>query len=55
MEGGKKRLMGDLQREANTGEVKSLKDENGESKKLLAEVMLKNRQLRRACRDGEGG
>ncbi len=55
MEGGKRRLMGDLQREANTSEVKELKSENGELKKLLAEVMLRNRQLRRACRDGEGG
>ena len=55
MEGGKKRLMGDLQREANTTEVNELRNENGELKKLLAEVMLRNRQLRRACRDGEGG
>jgi transposase len=55
MEGGKKRLMGDLQREANTDEVNELKEENGELKKLLAETMLQNRQLRRTCRTGEGG
>lgn len=47
MEAGKKRLNGDTQREANTSEVKELKDENGSLKELVAELSLENRLLKK--------
>jgi transposase len=37
MEAGKKRLSGDTMREANTTEVRHLKDENSDLKELVAE------------------
>ncbi len=47
MEAGKKRLTGDTMREANTSEVKDLKDENRSLKELVAELSLKNRDLKK--------
>ena len=47
LEAGKKRLMGDTMREANTGEVKNLRDENAELKAVAAELLLKNRILKK--------
>ena len=47
MEAGKKRLTGDTMREANTSEVKDLKDENSSLKELVAELSLKNRTLKK--------
>ena len=47
MEAGKKRLSGDTQREANTSEVKELKDENRSLKELVAELSLDNRELKK--------
>ena len=47
MEAGKKRLSGDTMREANTSEVKVLKDENQSLKELVAELSLKNRDLKK--------
>ena len=47
LEAGKKRLMGDTMREANTGEVKNLRDENTELKSVVAELLLKNRVLKK--------
>ena len=47
MEAGKKRLSGDTMREANTSEVKGLKDENRSLKELVAELSLKNRDLKK--------
>ena len=47
MEAGKKRLSGDTQREANTSEVKELKDENRSLKELVAELSLVNRELKK--------
>ena len=47
LEAGKKRLMGDTMREANTGEVKNLRDENAELKAVVAELLLKNRVLKK--------
>lgn len=48
MEAAKKRMMGDTQREANTDEVKALRDENDELKKLVAELSLKNKVLKKS-------
>ena len=47
MEAGKKRLSGDTMREANTPEVKELKDENSSLKELVAELSLDNRDLKK--------
>ena len=47
MEAGKRRLSGDTMREANTSEVKELKDENRSLKELVAELSLKNRDLKK--------
>jgi len=47
MEAGKKRLSGDTMREANTSEVKELKDENLSLKELVAEISLDNRDLKK--------
>ena len=47
MEAGKKRLSGDTMREANTSEVKELKDENHSLKELVAELSLDNRDLKK--------
>lgn len=48
LEAGKKRLAGDTQREANTGEVKELRRENGQLKEALAEEILENRLLKKS-------
>ena len=53
MEAGKKRLSGDTMREANTSEVKELKDENGSLKELVAELLLDNRDLKKNL-NGDG-
>jgi len=47
LEVGQKRLMGGAMREANTGEVKNLRDENAELKAAVAELLLKNRVLKK--------
>ena len=46
LEAGKKRLLGDTTREATAPEVKSLRDENGRLKQVLAETVLENRLLK---------
>ena len=48
LEAGKKRLMGDTVREANSGEVTDLKKENEHLKQLVAEIALKNRVLKKS-------
>jgi transposase len=48
MEAGKKRLNGDTQREANTDEVKSLRNENDTLKKLLAELYLEKEMIKKS-------
>ncbi len=54
MEAGKKRLTGDIQREANSSEVKDLRRENSQLKEALAEEMLENRLLKKSViEDGE--
>lgn len=47
LEAGKKRLMGDTMRDANTDEVKDLRHENTELKAIVAELFLKNRVLKK--------
>ncbi len=47
LEAGKRRLSGDTQREATTGEVIELRRENEELKKLLAETYLENRLIKK--------
>ncbi len=47
LEAGKKRLMGDTMREANTDDVKELKGENSELKQVVAELLLQNRVLKK--------
>jgi len=39
--------MGGAMREANTGEVKNLRNENAELKAAVAELLLKNRVLKK--------
>ena len=53
LEAGKKRLQGDTEREATSGEVTSLKRENDQLKALVAELSLKNRVLKKSS-DGLG-
>ena len=48
MEAGKKRLNGDTQREANTDEVRYLKNENDQLKKHLAELYLENQLIKKS-------
>ena len=52
MESGKKRLSGDTMREANTSEVQALRYENSQLKELAAELLLRNRVLKKNM-DGE--
>ena len=47
MDAGKRRLTGDTMREANTSEVKELKDENRSLKELVTELSLDNRDLKK--------
>lgn len=52
LEAGKKRLSGDIEREASSDEVKGLKRENGHLKEALAEEMLENRLLKKSVIEG---
>ena len=54
LEGGKKRLAGDTVREANSNEVTSIRRENEQLKQLAAELMLKNRVLKKSLRGMDG-
>ena len=47
LEAGKKRLAGDTKREATSSEVSDLRQENEQLKQLVAEVLLKNRFLKK--------
>ncbi len=47
LEAGKKRLMGDTLREANSSEVSGLRRENDQLKALVAELALRNRVLKK--------
>ena len=48
LEAGKQRLAGDIKREANSSEVTDLKKENGQLKRLVADIMLKNDVLKKS-------
>lgn len=54
LEAGKRRLTGDLKREATSGEVISLRQENVQLKQLVAELLMRNRLLKKTS-DGLGG
>ena len=47
LEAGKKRLSGDTQREATSDEVTTLKRENDDLKRVLAETFLKYEQIKK--------
>ena len=47
MEAGKKRLMGDTMREANTDEVEEIRQENLHLKQLVADLALKHSVLKK--------
>ncbi len=53
MEAGKKRLAGDIVRQANTGEVVDLKKENTDLKQAVAELYLRNDWLKKSL-TGQG-
>ncbi len=48
LEAGKARLTGDTRRQANSSEVQDLRGENEQLKQALAELLLKNRQLKKS-------
>jgi transposase len=55
LEAGKKRLAGDTVREANTGEVKSLRKEARDLKEVVAEQTLELRLLKKSMYEGGDG
>ncbi len=48
LEAGKKRLNGDIVREATSPEVSDLREENSQLKQLVAEVLMENRMLKKS-------
>ena len=48
LEAGKRRLAGDVTRDASSSEVRELKDENQDLKINLAEAVVKNRLLKKS-------
>jgi transposase len=50
LEAGKRRLNGDTIREADSKEVKDLRNENESLKQLVAELSLKNRVLKKTLK-----
>ena len=48
LEAGKKRLSGDIEREANSTEVQELKKENESLKKAVAELFVENSWLKKS-------
>jgi transposase len=54
LEAGKKRLAGDTERQATSGEVKDLRREMSDLKEALADVLLENRLLKKSMiKDGD--
>ena len=54
LEAGKRHLMGDTKRQATSGEVLTLRKENGQLKELVADLSLKNVVLKKSLA-GTGG
>ena len=54
LEAGKKRLSGDTERQATSGEVKDLRREMSDLKEALADVLLENRLLKKSMIEGGG-
>lgn len=48
LEAGKRQLSGDTLREANTSEVRDMKEENEALKQLVAELVLQNNVLKKS-------
>jgi transposase len=48
LEAGKQRLVGDTKREADSHEVEAMRSENEQLKAVVAELMLKNRTLKKS-------
>ena len=53
LEAGKARLTGDTKREATSSEVTELRQENEQLKQVVAELLLKNRVLKKSATDRE--
>jgi len=49
LEAGKRRLAGDTERQANSGEVKELRREMRDMKELVADLTLENRLLKKSA------
>lgn len=56
LEAGKARLTGDTKRQATSSEVSDLRDENEQLKQVVAELLLKNRVLKKSAlgRENDG-
>ncbi len=54
LEAGKKRLAGDITRQATSNEIRHLKRENTDMKELVADLLLENRLLKKSM-NGDGG
>ena len=54
LEAGKKRLAGDTERQASSGEVRDLRRETSDLKELVADLTLENRLLKKSM-IGDGG
>ena len=48
LEAGKQRLVGDTKREADNQEVEAMRSENEQLKAVVAELLLKNRNLKKS-------
>ncbi len=55
LEAGKARLTGDTKRQANSGEVDGLRQENEQLKQVVADLFLKNRVLKKSVLTTENG
>src|SRR5471030_611883 len=49
LEAGKARLTGDVKRQATSSEVSDLRQENEQLKQVVAELLLKNRTLKKSA------
>ena len=53
LEAGKARLTGDTKREATSSQVDEMRQENEQLKQVVAELLLKNRVLKKSVLGGE--